>query len=80
MINKFLTREEDFIQFLKDEQVKIKNNIESLQKYLISVNGKLIENDICPKCFSILEETEDDMFGLKIKYNSCMECGSRFMI
>jgi ferredoxin-like protein FixX len=79
-MNKFLDREEDFIQFLKDEQFKIKNNIESLQKSLITVNGKLIENEICPECYSILKEIEDDVFGLKVKYNSCMECGSRFMI
>ena len=68
------------IEYLKDTQRSINESIKSLQNELISVNGKLIENEICPECHSVLKEIEEEIFELKIKYNTCLECGSRFMI
>jgi len=72
MRNKLIVadKEKDFIDYLKDKHISLTLNIGKLNDEKSDIESKLIENLICPECYSMLIQSKYLDYG----YYECTVC------
>ena len=69
----YINREQIFLDRLQDKLTNIKSQIEELKNQQEETENKLVENDICPRCFKKLRDDGFMECQYSIKYcNNCM--------